>query len=232
MSKKSEFASMDLLSAFKEPKKSDASISISDILPNPEQPRLIGKDNIDDLVDSISKLGLIEPIVVRPHHSKYMIIAGERRFRAAKKLGWKDIPAKIMDVDSETSYEIALAENERRKSLNPWEVGRAIVFLRKERKKTASQVSEILGYTERYVKQLSSIARLDQKSVESFIATGKDPSVKNLERLLKEKESGVRGEIISPPKEKLTINIGKLSGRKRDAFLKDLILLKQKYGLE
>ncbi len=232
MSKKNEFASMDLLSAFKEPKKSDTSIPLSDIIPNPDQPRIIGKDTIDDLVDSISKLGLIEPIVIRPHHGKYMIIAGERRFRAVKKIGWKEIPVKILDVDSDLSYEIALAENEKRKSLNPWEVGRAIVYLRKDKKKTASEVSEILGYSERYVKQLSSIARLDQKSVEAFLANGKEPSVKNLERLLKEKESGVRGEMISPPREKVSINIGALSQRKKDAFLKDLILLKRKYGLE
>lgn len=129
---------------------------------------------------------------------------------------------------------MALAENEKRKSLNPWEVGRAIQFLRKEKKKTAEEVSKILGFTERYVKQLSSIARLDQKSVGDLIKSGKDTSVKNLEALLKQKE-GRGGEIISSRKliqSKIVLQIGKLSLQQREKFLKELSSLKKKYGIK
>ncbi|MCB1176386.1 MAG: ParB/RepB/Spo0J family partition protein [Leptospiraceae bacterium] len=233
MSKKSEFASLDLLSAFKDPKKSDTTLDLNEVMLNPDQPRILGKDNIKDLVDSISNLGLLEPIIVRPLNGKYMIIAGERRFRAVQELGWKEISAKILDVNSEISYEMALAENERRKSLNPWEVGKAIQYLRKEMKKTVAQVAEILGYTERYIKQLSSIAKLDQKSVENLIDSGKDPSVKNLENLLKAKDGGKNGgETISPSPKKISVNIYQLPAKKREAFIRELNALKRKYGLD
>jgi len=234
MSKKSEFASMDLLTAFQsdsDPEK----LRIADILPNPDQPRVFGKDRVEDLVESMGRLGLIEPIVVRRENDKYQIVAGERRFRAAVKLGWIDIPARIVNDSSDICYEMALAENEKRKSLNPWEVGRAILYLRKEKRKTAEEVAGILGYTERYVKQLSSIARLDEKVVEELLKSGKDPSVKNLENLLKEKE-GRGGEIISPSgkksgSSKVSVDLKILPVKKREAFIRDLHLLKKRYGL-
>ena len=234
MSKKSEFASMDLLTAFQsdsDPEK----LRIADILPNPDQPRVFGKDRVEDLVESMGRLGLIEPIVVRRENDKYQIVAGERRFRAAVKLGWIDIPARIVNDSSDICYEMALAENEKRKSLNPWEVGRAILYLRKEKRKTAEEVAGILGYTERYVKQLSSIARLDEKVVEELLKSGKDPSVKNLENLLKEKE-GRGGEIISPSGKKsgntkVSVDLKMLPVKKREAFVRDLHLLKKRYGL-
>ena len=112
-------------------------------------------------------------------------------------------------------------------------MGKAIQYLRKERKKTALEVGEILGYTERYVKQLSSIARLDLKHVSEFIGQGNEPSVKNLERLLKFKE-GRGGEISSPSpkKEKISINLKTLSQKQRDAFIKEIKPIAKKYGIE
>ena len=118
--------------------------------------------------------------------------------------------------------------------MNPWEVGKAIQFLRKEKKKTASEVASILGYTERYIKQLTSIARLDQSTVENMISLGKEPSVKNLENMLKLKE-GRGGEMISPEentkKVRITLNLDSLNQKKKELFLKELNALKKKYGL-
>ncbi len=234
MTKKSEFASMDLLSAYQtgaDPEK----LNLSQILPNPHQPRILDKEKVEDLVESMSRLGLIEPIVVRRDQDKYQIVAGERRFRAAQKLGWNEIPARIVNDSLDVCYEMALAENEKRKSLNPWEVGKAIVYLRKEKKKTAEEVAVILGYSERYIKQLSSIARLDQKSVEELMKSGRDASIKNLENLLKDKE-GRGGEVISPPGKrikdsKVSVDLNILPPKKREAFIRDLHLLKKRYGL-
>ena len=92
-----------------------------------------------------------------------------------------------------------------------------------------------MGYTERYIKQLSSIARLDQKSVEDLIKTGKEASIKNLESLLREKE-GRGGEIISPIEKKamdskVTVDLKVLPLKKREAFVRELQLLKKRYGL-
>lgn len=234
MAKRSEFAGMDLLTAFGEKESSKTEIQISDIMPNPTQPRVFGKEDVSDLVESMKRLGLIEPIVVRRSGKKYQIVAGERRFQAAKVLKWSTIPSIETAASEEKCFEMALAENEKRKSLNPWEVGRAIQFLRKERKKTAEEVAKVLGFTERYVKQLSSIARLDQKSVADLIKSGKDASVKNLEELLKQKE-GRGGEMISPRKSgpvKVIVRLEKLTQQQKDRFLRELSALKKKYGIK
>ncbi|TGK01970.1 ParB/RepB/Spo0J family partition protein [Leptospira langatensis] len=232
MAKRADFAGLDLLTAFGGEETSKKEISLSDILPNPDQPRVFGKEEVGDLVESMKRLGLIEPIVVRKQGKKFQIVAGERRFQAARILGWKSVPVVETEASEDRCYEMALAENEKRKSLNPWEVGRAIQFLRKERKKTAEEVGKILGYTERYVKQLSSIARLDQRSVAELLKTGAEPSVKNLETLLKKKE-GRGGEIISPRKapERIIVDLKSLSSKNRDSFLRELSNLKKKYGL-
>jgi len=220
---------MDLLSAYNHNQNKEL-LKLSDIVLNSVQPRILNRDKVEDLVDSMSRLGLIEPIVVKRQGEHYVIIAGERRYRAALKLGWEEIPARILDVGDDVCYEMALAENEKRKSLNPWEIGRAIQYLRKEKKKSAAEVADLLGYTERYVKQLSSIARLDQRTVEEFLESGREPSVKNLENLLRQKEG--RGEIISPPnKYRLVIDISRLTGKKREGFLSELEKLKRKYDL-
>ncbi|AXX17598.1 MULTISPECIES: ParB/RepB/Spo0J family partition protein [Leptospira] len=234
MAKRSDFAGMDLLTAFGEKESSSSEIQVSDIVPNPSQPRVFGKEEVSDLVESMKRLGLIEPIVVRKQGKKYQIVAGERRFQAAKVLKWNTITAIETSASEDRCFEMALAENEKRKSLNPWEVGRAIQFLRKEKRKTAEEVSKVLGFTERYVKQLSSIARLDQKSVQDLIRSGKDPSVKNLEALLKQKE-GRGGEMISSRKSiptKMTIQLVGLTLQQREKFLRELSSLKKKYGIK
>jgi ParB family chromosome partitioning protein len=233
MSKKSEFRALDLISAYSEKKQNPSSMDLLSIVTNPTQPRLIGKDDVDDLVQSMDRLGLIEPILIRKDKGKYIIVAGERRYRAALKLGWKDIPAIITDADEDICYEMSLAENEKRKNLNPWEVGRAIQYLRKDKKKTAEEVSKLLGYTERYIKQLSSIARLDQKSVMELIISGKPASVKNLESILKSKENR-GGETVSPLRQNrlsISLDLNPLSSRARENFLKEFSSLKKKYGI-
>lgn len=233
MSKRKEFNNLDLLSAYEIKNDTVNLIKLSEIQLNPNQPRQFGKNSVDDLIQSIDRLGLIEPIVIRKlNSSKYEIVAGERRFNATKRLGWTEIPAIITDAEKDKCFEMALAENEKRKNLNPWEIGKAIQFLRNEKVKTADQVAEILGYSNRYVKQLSSIARLDFKSVNNLISSGLEPSVKNLEMLLKQKE-GRGGEIISPQqKNKIKINYNGLNSQEKKNFLKDIKELLKKYKLE
>ncbi len=233
MSKKKEFSDLDLLTAYEIKGSSNASLKVKDILPNKNQPRLFNKNKVDDLVESITRLGLIEPIVVRKVGLRYEIVAGERRFNAVKKLGWDELPAIITDADEEKCYEMALAENEKRKNLNPWEVGKAIQYLRTEKKRTADEVSKILGFSERYVKQLSSIARLEFKKVHELIESGQEPSVRNLETALKKKE-GRGGEIVSPQKIqfKTKINYTSLQKQERTSFLKELKILLKKYNID
>lgn len=233
MSKKNDFASLDLISAYTEKKKDPSSLELDKIFPHPNQPRIFGKEEVQDLVDSMERLGLIEPILVRKEKNKYLVVAGERRFRAAQKLGWKNIPAIITSANEDVCYEMALAENEKRKNLNPWEVGKSIEYLRKVKKKTAEEVGRLLGYTDRYVKQLSSIARLDQKHVVDMIRTGTPVTVKNLESELKRIEG--RGEIVSPrgkaKNDRIVLDLKDIPGKVRENFIKELNQLKKKYGV-
>ena len=97
-------------------------LNISDILPNRFQPRIKFEDEtLDELAESISRFGVIEPIVVRPIGNKYEIIAGERRFKASKLASKTTIPSIVIKLSDKDSEELALLENVQRQSLNPIE---------------------------------------------------------------------------------------------------------------
>ena len=91
----------------------------------------------------------------------------------------------------------------------------------------------MLGYSERYIKQLSSIARLEEITVFEFLEKGFEPSIKNLEKLLK-KQEGRGDEMVSPlpKKQSIRINLDKLEESRRVSFLEELNLLKEKYGIQ
>lgn len=232
MSKKSEFGALDLISVYGEGTETSDKIPISEIIYNPNQPRVFGKEDVEDLVDSISRLGLLEPILVRKDLDQYVLVAGERRLKAATKLGWNEIPAVVTDANPDVCYEMALAENEKRKSLNPWEVGRAVDYLRKVKNKTADEVGQILGYTPRYIKQLNAIARLEEKVVDDFIRSGNEPSIKNLERLLKSQNgNGEQQDKGKKIQNKVVIDLKKIPEDVRNDFMSELQTLKEKYGI-
>ena len=236
MGKKDEFANLDLITAYGKNSKTEKEILLSEIFPNPKQPRIFGRDKVDDLLPSMGSDGLIEPIVLRKKSKNhYIIIAGERRYQAAKKLNWEKIPSVVLDVDEEKSFELSLIENEKRKNLNPWEVGKAIASIREEQGKTVKQVSEIFGYTERYIKQLSRIAKLEQEEVSKMIEDNTDLSIKNLETRLKivsgEISQNQKDELSNMFKTKITLNIKKLDEEQKQSFFHDLEILKKKYKL-
>ena len=95
-------------------------IPIDKLDPNPDQPRTeIG--DLTELTASIKEKGVLEPLLVKPTMGRWMIIAGERRWRAATAAGLKELPCIEMDVDESAVAEIALIENMQRKDLTPWE---------------------------------------------------------------------------------------------------------------
>ena len=98
-------------------------ISISDLVPNKYQPRKIfDETNLEELTNSIKERGIIQPIIVRNSNddkSKYEIIAGERRWLAAQKVGLNDVPVVITEADDLKSLEFAIVENVQRHDLNP-----------------------------------------------------------------------------------------------------------------
>ena len=97
-------------------------ISVSLVDSNPWQPREVFQTKeINELAESIKTHGLLQPIVVREFRSRYQLVAGERRFRAALKLDWTQVPATIIDATDQEMAELALVENLQRKDLNPIE---------------------------------------------------------------------------------------------------------------
>ncbi len=101
-------------------------LSIIDIRPNPNQPRRhFSDEKLDELAASISKHGIIQPIVVRPFEGGYQIVAGERRWRAAQRAQLHELPAIIRNFDDTETLEIALLENIQRQDLNPIEEAEA-----------------------------------------------------------------------------------------------------------
>jgi ParB family chromosome partitioning protein len=108
-----------------EPTKSETVVNELDIdliQPNPEQPRTrFTESALDELAQSISANGVVQPIVVRRKGDKYEIVAGERRWRAAQRAGLRKIPAALKDVSDDKLLELALIENIQRQELNPIE---------------------------------------------------------------------------------------------------------------
>jgi ParB/RepB/Spo0J family partition protein len=97
-------------------------IEIGLIYPNPDQPRkLFDEAKLEELADSIRSYGVLEPIVVTPRGERYMIIAGERRWRASNIAGLEKMPARSIDADDALVEELALLENVQREDLNPVE---------------------------------------------------------------------------------------------------------------
>lgn len=114
-------------------KKVENRVKLTEIEPNRSQPRKnFDEDSLMELADSIKQYGLIQPIVVQKREGYYEIIAGERRWRASKMAGLKEVPVIIKEYDDEKAVEIALIENIQREELNPIEEAMAYKRLLKE----------------------------------------------------------------------------------------------------
>ena len=130
-------------------------LSLSDIVPNKFQPRKVfEQENLQDLTNSIKERGVIQPIIVRKSNSdnsKYEIIAGERRWLAARKAGLHDIPVVITDADDLKSLEFAIVENVQRHDLNPLEEAQGYKRLIDEFSYDQEKVSKFIGKSRSYI---------------------------------------------------------------------------------
>ena len=121
-------------------------IAISDIIPNPTQPRSeFDEEALEELADSIRQLGLIQPITVKRDGDKYVIISGERRWRASEKAGLTAIPAYVREVDDTTLHAMALVENIQREDLNAIEISLGMQRLVEECGLTQEALATRLG---------------------------------------------------------------------------------------
>ena len=130
-------------------------LSLSEIVPNKFQPRKIfDEENLDDLTNSIKERGVIQPIIVRnsiDDNSKFEIIAGERRWLAARKAGLHDIPVVVTEADDLKSLEFAIVENVQRHDLNPLEEAQGYKRLIDEFSYDQEKVSKFIGKSRSYI---------------------------------------------------------------------------------
>ena len=121
-------------------------IDINKIMPNPRQPRAeFPQESLTELAESIRSQGVIEPILARPKNGKYEIVAGERRWRAARKAGLSMLPAIVKEFSDEESLELALVENLQREDLNPMEEAEAYAKLASEFHQTQADIAKKVG---------------------------------------------------------------------------------------
>ena len=127
-------------------------LPLSEIVPNKFQPRKnFDEENLNDLSNSIRERGVIQPIIVRKSHHKYEIIAGERRWLAARKAGLHDIPVVVTDADDLKSLEFDIVENVQRHDLNPLEEALGYKRLINEFSYDQEKVSKFIGKSRSYI---------------------------------------------------------------------------------
>jgi len=146
-----------------EPLEGLRSIAISDIRPNPDQPRqYFDNDALDELADSIKNSGVIQPIVVRPHGKTFQIVAGERRWRAAQRARLHHVPALVRSLSDEETLEIAIVENVQRRDLNAIEEAEAYVKLCEDFGHSQAKLAELVGKSRSHVAKLMRLLELPE----------------------------------------------------------------------
>jgi len=139
-------------------------IDTDKIKPNKKQPRKeFDSLKMNELMNSIEQYGIIQPIVVRSIVNGYEIIAGERRWRAAKNLKIGAVPVVVRKADDETVSKLALIENIQREDLNEIEEANAYFSLVKEYNLTQKQLSEIVGKSRSYIANILRLLKLDDE---------------------------------------------------------------------
>ncbi len=142
-------------------------IKIVDVEPNRNQPRRkFDMESIEELAESIKIYGIIQPIIVTKKDGYYEIVAGERRWRAAKKAGLTEVPCIVRNDDERKNKEIALIENIQREDLNPIEKARGFKQLIDEYNITQQKLADLMGINRVTVTNCLRILNLDQRVID------------------------------------------------------------------
>lgn len=145
-------------------------ININKIQANTEQPRRFFDDSkILELSESLKQHGIIQPLVLTKKDKKYIIVAGERRWRAAKLAGFKEVPAITMELSDENLLQVSLIENIQREDLNPIEEALAYEKLLKEYKLTQEELSFKIGKSRTSITNAVRLLKLDNRVKEYLI---------------------------------------------------------------
>ncbi len=147
-------------------------VPLNKIKSNSEQPRKnFDADKIVELAESIKHHGIIQPLILKKVQDEYIIVAGERRWRAAKSLGLKEVPAIIMDLSDKQVLEISLIENIQRQDLNPIEEAMAYKKLLSDFKLTQEELSKRIGKSRTAITNSMRLINLDER-VQVYLIEG------------------------------------------------------------
>ena len=148
-------------------------LKITEVEPNRNQPRkTFNEETLEELAESIKEYGLIQPIIVTKDEGYYAIVAGERRWRACKKAGLKEIAAIVREKDERKNKEIALIENIQREYLNPIDKAMGIKCLMEEYELTQADVAKKLGKSRSSITNTIRILNLDSRVLD-MVRAGK-----------------------------------------------------------
>ena len=149
-----------------------AELDIEKLKPSSYQPRLkFSKDSLEELASSIKKSGILQPVLVVPEGNHYTIIVGERRWRAAQKIGFKKIPSIIRSMPVAQQLETSLVENIQREDLNPLEIALAYQKLSQELNYTQEDIAEKVGKDRASVANYLRLINLP-KEIQDYLAAG------------------------------------------------------------
>ena len=170
-------ATVSTASSAEEEKDGTLMVKLSKVEPNREQPRKnFDEDALEELAESIKQFGLLQPILVQDRKTYYEIIAGERRWRAAKKAGLKEVPVIIKNLSEQEIVEISLIENIQRENLNPIEEAQAYKRLLTEFNLKQDEVAERVAKSRTAVTNSMRLLKLcddvQQMVIEGMISTG------------------------------------------------------------
>lgn len=211
-------------------------ISLEDIIVNENQPRKeFDVEALDALADSIRQYGVLQPILVSPEGNRYKIIAGERRYRAAKAAGLDKIPAVVRTITEEESMELALIENLQREDLNPIEEAAAYKTLMEEYSLTQEEIARIIGKSrpaianslrllnlDPRVRELVEDSRLSAGHAKALL--GLDSPGKQYELAMKVMQEGMSVRETEKMVSRLTEEkkVKKIKDAKKDPFIRDI----------
>ena len=180
-------------------------LNIDLLEPSPYQPRKqFNENSLKELALSIREYGILNPILVRQNNDKYEIIAGERRYRAAKLLNLKEVPVIVKDISDELMTEIALTENLQRENITPIEEAMTYQAILKKTNKTEKELSEMIGKSQPFIANKIRLLNLPQNVQDALI--NKKISERHARSLLSVKEEEKQTELLEKIiREKLTV---------------------------
>lgn len=202
------------------------SIKIDHIRANEDNPRkTFDQETIDSLGESIKLYGILQPLVLHKKEDHYEIVAGERRYRAAKSIGLEEVPALIKEVNQKDKDMISMVENIQREDLNPYEEAQAYDNIMKDYKMTQAELAELLGKSRTYIANMVRLLALDDFTI-TQLEEGNITS-SQARALLGIKDVYTRKQYLDKLINKeITVNeIERRTSRKRNPKTKDIFIL-------